>query len=190
MNRLLAPVVTTFALALVAGCSRGEDEPKRQVDLTPPFARFAIDAGARPAAKAPRDEGWPSDGDAGKLHVNEVTIYQTRTIVREAGVAAPPVNPDDAVLESARRAAGGCFSSLAAGPGAPPERTAHIVFSVIPTGTVSSADVSSGDTTEPNVLDCLRQVALSTHFSDSGGGPLRTYAIDVRVIAKGSTGGR
>jgi hypothetical protein len=116
----------------------------------------------------------------------------THTITVEAGTRGappPPVNPDDAILERARVAAGACFGSLTPA-GGPPERSAHIVFTVIPTGTVSSADVSSGDTTDDAVLGCIRQQALQTAFSDNGGGPLRTYAIDVRVIAKGNSGGR
>ena len=97
--------------------------------------------------------------------------------------AAKPTNPDDPILDRTRVAAGGCFQVLHPGPGSPPERTAHLTLSVIPTGQVSSVDVSSPDTTDPGVLACLRRQAQSAVFSDNKDGPLRIYAIDVRVFA-------
>jgi hypothetical protein len=181
--------VTTVAIFSL-GCSRDEEQPKQQVDLSPGFARFSLpDSGPQAPAKVrPKDDPWPGDVDASFRRPFQVMM--TQTIVHEAGAVAPPVNPDDAVLERARVSAGRCFSSLAATPDSPPERSAHIVFTVIPTGTVSNANVSSADTSEEQVVQCLREEALSTTFSDNGGGPLRTYSIDVRVIAKRNTAGR
>jgi hypothetical protein len=115
-------------------------------------------------------------------------IMVTKTVTTEAGAVPPkPVNPDDAVLEQVRLAAGGCFRSL---PGYVPVRSAHVVVTVISTGTVSRADVSSADTDDATVIDCIHQQALSTTFSDNANGPLRTYAIDVRVTAGGAGDGR
>ncbi len=183
-------LVAVVALAGLAACSRDDEQPRPAIDLAPGFAKMApLDSGPRALAKAGRkDEPWPGDVDASRLRDLQVTI--TQTIIHEAGAVTPPPNPDDPILARAREGAGRCFSSLAATPGSPPERSAHIVFTVIPTGTVSSADVSSSDTDDASVLDCLRQQALGTTFSDNAGGPLRTYAIDVRVIAKGTSGGR
>ena len=108
-----------------------------------------------------------------------------------AAPAGPKVNPDDAILERTRVACGSCFSSLPAGAGyGPPTRSAHVSVTVIPTGSVSRADVSSNDTTDKSVLDCVQRTAQGATFSDNGGGPLRTYAIDVRVSAPGANGSR
>ena len=176
-----------FAIALPA-CSRDEEAPKQQIDLTPGYARGrALPESGPPPVKAHVDEPWPGDRDASTPDPGAYQVMVTRTIVREAGPVPIPVNPDDAILERARGAAGSCFASLSAAAGSPPERSAHIVFTVIPTGTVSNADVSSPDTTDDRVLRCLREEAISTTFSDNNGGPLRTYAIDVRMIAKRNT---
>jgi hypothetical protein len=177
-------------IALAAACSREDDKP-RTVDMAPAFARYSdggpqSNGGPVTATRVARDEPWPVDPDASRPHPLQVMV--TRTIALEAGAGAvttpKAVNPDDAVLERARVAAGSCFQSLSAGAGAPPERSAHIVFTVIPTGMVTTADVTSADTDDDGVLGCIRQQALHTVFSDNGGGPLRSYAIDVRVVAK------
>ena len=175
-----------LACALLAACSRDDDKPK-EITLAPGYTRAAFpDAGPRVANTAKKDEPWPGDIDSSAPRPFQIIL--SRTVVHEAG--APPVNPDDAILERARTAAAACFNSSPPPAGyAPPERSAHIVFTVIPTGTVSSADVSSGESDE-NLLGCLRRQALSTTFSDNTGGPLRSYAIDVRVFAKGNGVGR
>jgi hypothetical protein len=179
-----------------AACSREDDQPKATADIRPGFARQAPAAAVTSATSAakppPKDEPWPGDVDAAASAPYRMMI--TRTITVDAGTkAAPPpaANPDDAILERARVAAGGCFASLPAGDGfGPPERSAHIVFTIVPSGTVTRADVTSADTPDEAVLGCIRQQATQTVFSDNGGGRLRTYAIDVRVIAKGTSGGR
>lgn len=185
-GRALGTIALAGAIALAAGCSRDNDKP-RTLDLSPAFARYSdgaapASAGAPSVTFAKKDEPWLSDLDASRPHPLQVMV--TRTITVDAGTTPKPVNPDDAVLERARVAAGGCFKSLSAGAGAPPERSAHIVFTVIPTGMVSTAEVASEDTNDDAVLGCIHQQALQTVFSDNGGGPLRSYAIDVRVVAK------
>jgi hypothetical protein len=176
-------------IVLAVGCSREDDKP-RTVDMAPAFTRYS-DGGTRsnggPATptRVASDEPWRTDPDASRLHPLQVIVTRTITLEAGAAVAAPKaVNPDDAVLERARVAAGSCFQSLSAGAGAPPERSAHIVFTVIPTGMVTTADVTSADTDDDGVLGCIHEQALHTVFSDNGGGPLRSYAIDVRVVAK------
>jgi hypothetical protein len=177
------------AIALAAGCSREDDKP-RTVDMAPAFARYSdggtqSNGGTVSATRPRRDEPWPADPDASRPRPLQVMVTRTITLEGGASIAAPKAaNPDDAVLERARVSAGSCFQSLSAGAGAPPERSAHIVFTVIPTGMVTTADVTSADTDDDGVLGCIRQQALHTVFSDNGGGPLRSYAIDVRVVAK------
>jgi hypothetical protein len=180
-----------LASALLAACSR-EDEKPKVVDLTPGFARVApvVAEGGASAPPAPKkDLPWPGDVDSAAPPPLQYTI--TKTIITDSGMRPAKVNPDDAILERARVAAGGCYASLpAAARYGSAERSTHIVFTVIPSGSVSTVNVSSADTTDEGVLSCIRQQALSTAFSDNTGGPLRTYAIDVRVIANGSGGGR
>ena len=65
----------------------------------------------------------------------------------------------------------------------PPSHFARVDVTVIPTGTVSRAEIGATDVTEASVLECLRATALAASFSDNDGGPLRTYSIDVRVVA-------
>jgi hypothetical protein len=109
----------------------------------------------------------------------------------DAAPAPPKVNPDDAVLERTRVASGGCFASLPAGPGfGPPTRSAHVSLVVVPTGTVTRAEVTSDDTDDPRVLNCIQRTGEAAVFSDNSGGPLRTYAIEVRVAAPGVNGSR
>jgi hypothetical protein len=185
-----APLAAT-ALAwglLALGCSRDkEDAAPRVVSLQPtiPIREAGAGVTAASANRPSPDYGWRGDVDAAS---HPFQIIVTKTVTTEAGAApAKPPNPDDAVLERVRLAAGGCFQTL---PGYVPQRSAHVVLTVISTGTVSRADVSSPDTDDATVIDCIRSQALSTTFSDNANGPLRTYAIDVRVTAGGASGGR
>jgi hypothetical protein len=167
------------ACAIAAlGCARDKDQAPRSVSLNPAIP--VRDAGPAVAQdNGPRqDYAWRPQIDGGN---RPFQIMVTKTVPIEGGAApAKPVNPDDAVLEGVRVAAGGCFRSL---PGWVPTRTAHIALTVISTGSVSRADVSSPDTTDATVIDCIQQQALGAAFSDNANGPLRTYAIDVRVSA-------
>jgi hypothetical protein len=100
-------------------------------------------------------------------------------------VQAPVVNPDDAILASARYTLGRCFSALRAGPGAgPPTLDAKVQVSVVETGSVFRSEVLSSDVNDPAVLECLRRSADGVRFSDNDGGPLRTYTIDVALVAR------
>jgi hypothetical protein len=180
------------AAALVAACSR-DDKPEapKTIDM-PTRAGFTAHEPAAPppsasasAPKEPRARS-PFDEDAGSVTLFAAPPPPSPTPparTPSTNTPAPAANPDDAILERTRVAAGGCFQVLRAGPGSPPVRTAHLTLSVIPTGEVSSVDVSSPDTTDPGVLACLRRQAQSAVFSDNKNGPLRTYAIDVRVFA-------
>jgi hypothetical protein len=185
VTRLAGAIAIASACTLFTACSRdSEDAKPRTVTFDPSAARRAyLDGSAATPAVANAqnsrpDPGWPSTADAGSRQTFQVML--TKSVTTEAG-APKRVNPDDAILERARVAAGGCFRSI---PGYVPQRSAHIALTVIPSGTVSRADVSSPDTTDEGVLGCIQQQALGTHFSDNADGPLRTYAIDVQVIAK------
>jgi hypothetical protein len=98
--------------------------------------------------------------------------------------AAPKADPDAPLREQLRVSEGSCFASLSAGPGlGPPSYFARVEVTVVPTGAVSRAEIASTDVTDRGVLDCLRATAAAARFSDNDGGPLRTYSIDVRVVA-------
>jgi hypothetical protein len=156
-----------------------------------PVRDGGVAAGSTPQRPADAPiPGWKAPVDAA---VTPFQIMVTRTVPVEAGAVgaasapAKPLNPDDGVLERTRLAAGSCFQTLAADI---PVRTAHVTMTVIPSGTVSRAEVTSPDTTNDGVLGCVRQQALSAVFSDNGNGPLRSYAIDVRVTSSGGSGSR
>src|SRR5581483_4678669 len=120
-----------------------------------------------PGARSPFDE----DAGTVTLFAAPPTAPSTTAAAGSASPVARAVNPDDAILDRTRVAAGGCFQALRAGPGSPPVRTAHLTLSIIPTGAVSSVDVSSPDTTDPGVLACVRRQAQSAVFSDNKDGP-------------------
>ncbi len=176
MKRTLALGACVLA---ASGCARDKDQAPRTVTLNPVIPVRDAGPQAAPQDNGPRqDYAWHPEVDGG---YRPFQIIMTKSVPIEGGAApAKPVNPDDAVLERVRVASGACFQSL---PGWVPTRTAHVSLTVISTGSVSHAEVSSPDTTDATVMDCIRQQALAAAFSDNADGPLRTYAIDVRVSA-------
>lgn len=190
----LAAIAFAMVCACACACSKSEEnKPVHTYDLR-------VRPGPQPVGVSaePLEAGEPV---ARQLPTAEETSPSETTPVAARATAAPAAKPapttapsaktnqDDAVLESTRVACGRCFSSLPAQAGAA-DRSAHVSLTVVPTGTVSRAEVTSGDTTEAFVLDCLQQAAESAVFSDNGNGPLRSYAIDVRVHASPASGGR
>jgi hypothetical protein len=202
-RRVVSAVIAIAALACMCSC----DDDKKHVhtvtfgqsatpDVAPlnPPAEW-VDAGMYTMAQvfdAEARSGSPPPFGAPPQPAASVTAPAVAAPAAVATApAAPKVNPDDAILERTRVACGGCFASLPAGAGfGPPTRSAHISVVVVPTGSVSRADVSSNDTNDPNVLDCIQRTAQAAVFSDNNGGPLRTYAIEVRVSAPGANGSR
>jgi hypothetical protein len=183
----LLAVGCASASAVGAGCSRDDKktiEIRQKFDPQPPGAGSPVlglnaepDASTDPykTSAAP----WPEPSAAPVAAAAPAPVAATPA----PAPPGPPPDPDAATRERTRVAAGGCFSALHAGPGmGPPELTARIDVTIVPTGTVSRAEVSTA-VTDPGVLACLRQTGQDAVFSDNNGGPLRTYAIDVRVIA-------
>jgi hypothetical protein len=123
------------------------------------------------------------DAQAPMIRVR-VPVAPVATPAATPAPAAPPPDLDAPLREQLRVSEGSCFASLRAGPGmGPPSHFARVDVTVVPTGSVSRAEIASSDVTDPGVLDCLRATAAAARFSDNDGGPLRTYTIDVRVIA-------
>jgi hypothetical protein len=165
------------ALGLTVACSREEARQSTSVRVLPgsgpgaslPAAPAEVDAAPRVSAtiELPRIE--PDGPDY---------YYQVTEVVE---AAAPPVDPNLAVLQAARASAGGCFAGLSGGPEV---RSAVIRVTVVPGGTVSRTEVFPAD---PDVVDCLRRVGDGLHFSAldekkiSPGGGVRSFSINVSV---------
>jgi hypothetical protein len=196
----LAAIALVLAVecACACACTKSEEnKPVHTYDLPVRPGPQPVGVSAAPVeAGEPVARGVPpaeeTTDDRSPTETAALTAPATAaSAAKPAPTTAPSAkaNPDDAVLEKTRVACGRCFSSLPAQAGAA-DRSAHVSLTVVPTGTVSRADVSSGDTTEAFVLDCVQQAAESAVFSDNGNGPLRSYAIDVRVHASPASGGR
>jgi hypothetical protein len=169
----------------------------------------ASEAAPAPASGAPArasNEGLPQHDGLIPFGYDAAALLGPR-IVRETRIVdagPPPPDPDDAITDAARVRAGACFHDLP--PGGPPRRSATLTVYVIPTGTVSRAEVTSADTTDTRVLACLKSVGTSLKYAEKpdvapdtsgtarrvdagsdarGGGSagLRTYAINVTVVA-------
>ncbi len=200
LGRASALVAIAFALAVecAGACTRSEDtKPVHTYDLPvrPGPQPVGVSAAPVEAGEPAARRGPPAEETGEERSPTESAPVAAPASGASAAKPAPTTapsakaNPDDAVLEKTRVACGRCFSSLPAQAGAA-DRSAHVSLTVVPTGTVSRAEVSSGDTTEAFVLDCVQQAAESAVFSDNGNGPLRSYAIDVRVHASPGSGGR
>jgi hypothetical protein len=199
VTRAGGATLVALALATAAWTAACEDKkPIRVVELPMPTDRqpAAPVAPPPPAPPPPRPEptvithgGGPATDAMAVWDPLPKPSAAPQAAVSGAALTRPAkVNPDDSILDHARVTAGSCFATLSADPDQPPQRSAHLVFYVVPTGTVSRVEVSSSDTTDETVLSCLKERAQATIFSDNGGGPLRTYAIDVRVFAPGASG--
>ncbi len=95
--------------------------------------------------------------------------------------AAPKVDPDQVVVANAQKAAGECFTGISDGT---TTRFASIHVLVLPSGTVSRAEVSAPTTHEDSILGCLQGVGDGLRFSDKPDKPgldLRNFTISVSV---------
>jgi len=163
---LLAPVLLTC----VAGCSKDDaDQPHRVKSL-----------GGRPIPVPPpvvTDETPEAPGTHAEIvRIDAAPIYYTVKSSRD--VAAPPVDPDLAVIASGRLAAARCFTGITDGS---LSRSASIHVTVLPSGTVNRSEVSSDSTTEPWILTCLEDVGSGLHFADKPAADIRGYSIGVTV---------
>ena len=169
------------ATVTVAACTRRDEAQALRGDRD--GATLGA-AGPVPSA-APLPSHEPIDpAAADAAHLAPVTLVSTRVV--EGGT--PVRDPDEPILDDARTRAARCFTGLPAR--GPRTRTATVALTVIPTGTVSRAEVRSADTAEPFVIDCLRRLGqdlklteLPSRMADGGSAGLRTYAIEVTVVA-------
>jgi hypothetical protein len=166
---MIRPGVWALCCALLA-CSKssGDGQPRVMSDLR-------VLPGPGPVPPDPGEGGTRPPSHDPVEYDGALTAY-TVTQTFEAS-AAPPVDPDLAIVQAARATASECFSGLTGGPDV---RSAVIRVTVVPGGSVSRTEVSS----DPDALDCLRRVGDGLHFSakdDNGGGGIRSFSIDVSV---------
>jgi hypothetical protein len=164
---------------MAAACSKS-DPPREAVSTSP---RILPGFGVSPPT-APTDPAEPAPVVAATPHHDPVEydgapLSYTVTETLEAA-AAPTVDPDQAIVQSARVAAGGCFAGLQGGDDV---QSATLNVTVVPSGQVTRTSVSA-QTRAPEVLDCLTRVGNGLHFSsadDSGSEGIRSFSISVTV---------
>jgi hypothetical protein len=157
----------------------------RSVALAPPTAS----ANAPPPAEStPASTAAPAASPSPFAHAlaSATAPPMGITITRTIDATVAP-DPDRAIIDNAHMRAASCYDGhvFDAGP-----RSATISVTVIPTGKVTRTEVRSSDTTEADVLACLKSLGEGLVFTErfaspdggGGGGALRMYAIDVAVV--------
>jgi len=170
-------LVALASLGLAGGCSRTDTEAAKPNRVKVMGERLLPATAAPPAEESP--EGTPKEPPA--EHVQAATVeagpvYYTVTTKQEAGTTGP--DPDLAVLAAARMSGVSCFTGIREGAGT---RYATVTVTVLPSGSVSRAEASSGDTQEDWVLSCLEGVGNGLHFSDKPKADIRTFSFVVSV---------
>lgn len=161
--------VAILSLACALGCSKADADKPRVRSL-----------GGR-AAPAPPPLSADETSETPSTHAEIVRVDAapfTYTVKSAPDVAAPPVDPDLAVIAAARATAARCFTGITDGS---LSRTASIQVTVLPSGSVNRSEVSSGSTTEPWILTCLEDVGSGLRFADKPAADIRTYSIGVTV---------
>jgi hypothetical protein len=189
-----AAVAVSFALALAA-CSK-DDHPKTyevptRFTATPPPSALAAPTASGSAHALTGDQallldsaGMRAAGEQLRWAPPPSTSASASPTAAPSPRPAPTADPDQPILASTHDALGRCFSSLRAGPGAgPPALDTRVQLTVLDTGSVLRTEVPSSDVDDPAILDCLQRTGNMARFSDNDGGPLRTYTIDVRLVA-------
>ena len=206
-TRASAIVFACACLAVLGACEK--KEPPQPIKIEPTYAQDpSIQAARAPSAS---DASNPSNTAAAA----PTSIAPTALDLALAGDAGPrtfttkrtiettnPVDPDQAILDAAHARAASCYDGKIVSD---VPRSATIDVTVIPTGKVTRAEVRSTDTTEPEVLACLKSLGEGLVFTErfeqprkrntpdmngtqkapipsSNGGGLRTYAINVAVV--------
>jgi hypothetical protein len=163
--------------ALLLGCSKSSEEPAgrastRVLPGADPVAPQATET--TPTGSAPRKE-WAHDAVEWDGTPGFTTVYQVFTV----DSSTTQVDPDDAVVQAARASGASCFAGLQEGPDM---RSATIQVTVVPSGSVSRAEVSGAS--EVEVRDCLKRVGSGLHFSAKEGNMsegIRSFSIDIHV---------
>jgi hypothetical protein len=195
----LAAVLLASAAVIASACEKRDAPPKPDLKIETTYERFAaqLEASAPPAGPAPSEpQEMRTTPPLEPQAPSHITI--DREMLLEAGTGPGPriltrtitqqnaVDPDQAILDDAHMRAARCYDGFIfnAAP-----RTATIDVTVIPTGSVTHAEVRSTDTREPQVLACLKALGEGLRFTErlgtnagNRGGGLRTYAIDVAVV--------
>jgi hypothetical protein len=174
-------VVSALAGALLACSKKDDPKPAATTSLRMLPGQGPPAAPEDPIATATRNSGLAPGHDP--VEYDGALLGYTVTVTLEA--AAPRVDPDLAIVQTARATASECFTGVAEGPDV---RSAVIRVTVVSSGRVSRTDVVS----DPDVADCLTRVGNGLHFSsqddrpgaggtDNGGAGIRSFSIDVTV---------
>jgi hypothetical protein len=166
---------------LVAACSKDEPKPKE--------TRILGGRGVQPAmpAPAPTEEPAPDNGSTPPTQVDpDHVLFQTNpdagpnyvTVTKRVDAASIAPDPDLAVIEQGRKAAGACFTGITDGSYS---RSATIHLIVLPTGTVNRSEVSAPGTSEPWILSCLDGVGSGLHFSEKPKADIRNFYVGATV---------
>jgi hypothetical protein len=179
-----APFVVPASVLLVLACSKSSTPEPGPNTVSKRVLPGSVPLPAPPPA--PTDGVPPSSSAAyaGHPFIDYDGAPLTYTVIEKIDAASIKPDPDLAVVDAARAAGAGCFASLTGGPDV---RYAVIQVVVVPTGTVSRAEVSG--VSEPEVIDCLRRVGTGLHFSDrtsttngdNGTIGIRSFSIDIHV---------
>jgi hypothetical protein len=161
----------------VLGCSKSSGA----VDPIPLSGTRVVPGMRPPAAGATKPVDDPFAEDTGGPGPPGAPANYTVTETIDSSVVR--ADPDDAVVRAARVSGSSCFAGLQEGPDV---RSAVIAVTVIPSGSVSRAEVLGES--DPGVVDCLRRVGNDLHFSsqedvrkDNAAGTIRSFSIDIRV---------
>ena len=199
-------IVFACVCLVVSACEK--KEPPRPVVIEPTYAQDpSIQAGRTPSdAAAPLGTIRSATEATTSMTALDLALAADsgpRTYTRTQRIETTiPVDPDQAILSAAHMRAASCYDGKIVSN---VPRSATITVTVIPTGKVTRAEVRSTDTTEPDVLACLKALGEGLVFTErfeqpqkrntadtnggqkppvpsSNGGGLRTYAIDVAVV--------
>jgi hypothetical protein len=204
MKAARAPLTLAFLVAwagpALACCAKGRDDSKTVARSTRVFpgaylAPSETDGTTAAVERPPLSAGMGHPDPSEALDYDGAPLSYTVVETRDA--PAIRADPDETVVESARKAAGECFSGLAEGPDV---RSAHLQLTVVPSGRVSRTEVAGPS--EPGVVDCLRRTGNGLRFrvtedealaqrsttepgnpggNNSTGETIRSFSIDVTV---------
>jgi hypothetical protein len=176
--RALLLALASLTVLSSSACSKDADESKapkvrtlgaRAVPVPPPPATAPPREDDTTEAPPPAEHVVIGPSDAGPLYY---------TVKLHPDASTPAVDPDLAVIASARTAGAACFTGITDGSRS---RSATIQVTVLPSGSVNRSEVSSGSTREAWVLSCLEGVGNGLHFADKPAADIRTYFIGVTV---------
>jgi len=163
-------VLCALAALVIVGCE--EKKSSAPITVSPgPSWRTTGDQRPPPPPELTSDAGADLVLPAPSALATTMASAAASAQAQDAAV----VDPDAAPLEDGRSQGARCFGAGAKGS----RRTAQIKAYVMPSGSVSRAEVSAPGATEAE-LSCLRRVATGLRFAAKD---VRTVEIDIEAVA-------